>query len=94
MADPDDPIRRSLSSVFPYESEDAFLAFGAIGNRNLHGDASSVTLEPDYPRGLSFAQRRLTSSARQLEAYVYYARKNKRAFNRTYRQICNSLTIE
>ena len=87
-----------LNRMFPVRSEDkallaaSFERDGTEKEFTYHEDG----LEERVYDGTTVhnVRRRMQAGAPSLHAIVYYDRENLPAFNRTYRQICNSLTIE
>jgi hypothetical protein len=87
-----------LRRMFKVKLEDEAL-LAASFERN--GTEKEFTYEADGLRQRVFngatvytVVRRMQAGVPPLHAIVYYGRENLPAFNRTYRQICNSLTIE
>jgi hypothetical protein len=61
--------------------------------RSFKDDGPGITMQ-EYENGRHQAARNVVLNKDGLAAMVVYNRNNLFAFNRTYRQICNSLTIE
>jgi hypothetical protein len=62
--------------------------------RNIEMPAEREQDSAFWPDGRCIAQRSRWSADRRAGVEVDYNRTNRSAFNRTYRQICNSLTLE
>lgn len=86
--EPVDQRPRLLSRLFPHAREKADI----VVYINQTADELIVHSSPDL------IQRRRSRSVhspdKRVYAFLIYTRSNLPAFNRTYRQICNSLTIE
>src|SRR5262249_26764613 len=94
---PIDHRPRLIRWVYPGPRERAAIVVHTIEYKHrLPGwkaapDAIRISDATDYPYT---ADRAVDLDELKFWSAVHYERTNKRDFNRTYRQICNSLTIE
>src|SRR5258708_6259075 len=81
-----------LRSIFPAVRENAWVSI----SEPVSVAASSKTsrIERGHESGLQVAYRVINSKELKTSWDIAYARTNNSAFNRNYRQICNSLTME
>ena len=87
-----------LTRVFPARGEDRALLAASF---ERDGTEKEFTYHEDGLQKLVYdgttvhtVHRRTQGGAPPLHAIVYYGRENLPAFTRTYRQICDSLTIQ
>lgn len=85
---------RLLQRLFPIRTEDAYLDIAVCTAANWKDGAGANIPLPPEPATRNFKQRLISQPARQTVVSISYARPDGPAFNRTYRQICDSLRIE
>jgi hypothetical protein len=84
-----------LRRIFPRKTEEASLEITVIQNGTIAvSDYKSEIQRIDYPDSQYLAKRDIYSGNEKIAVAIYYSRSELPAFNRTYRQICNSLRIE
>ena len=87
---------RILRRFFPASTERCGMTIITLQSvrRQQYGVSTEIHVN-NSGRGVPIvAQRRVISGDITLVAEAYYEREDHGAFNRTYKQICNSLTIE